>query len=143
MREYNFRAWLKKERQMDFVSEMDFACKYLKTVNCVKELRFNFEAGYLNDIFLMQYAGSKDKTGQDIYDGDIVLIECLSGKFSEYYVVNYNENFCCFSLTSNKNINNNKCFKLIKNNVSDKHGFVYNSFVKGNIYENPELLEDK
>ena len=76
----------------------------------------------------MQYTGLKDRTGKEIYEGDIVNIEYDtvneigedSTDYKENVVVEWEYELLCQIEYDNKGIE-----------------------IIGNIYENPELLEDK
>lgn len=67
-----------------------------------------------------QYTGLKDKNGVEIYEGDIVKGNYLRG----IGVVGWNDKFCKFDISHRMNITPSDEFEII-----------------GNIYENPELLE--
>ena len=133
MREIKFRAWLKEDKKMENVKTMDFTDK---TIRCLK--KNEFINAYLlrrvifDDIELMQYTGLKDKNGAEIYDGDIVLVE-LSGTSTWYKtVVKFKEGAFIASL-----IDGEDYFYIFN------RGFDSNDFeILGNIYENPELLEE-
>jgi hypothetical protein len=80
-----------------------------------------------------QYTGLKDKNNKDIYEGDIVLKRCL----------------CCNNLEFNRSdvvIFDTGSFKLksdIEMKCNHKFAFDYQLYeVIGNIYENPELLNE-
>ena len=77
---------------------------------------------------IMQFTGLYDKNGKEIYEGDIIKAEIVSGITEPEYeekigVINF-ENYCYY----------------IGNDVlwcSENHEVI------GNIYENPKLLGDK
>jgi uncharacterized phage protein (TIGR01671 family) len=81
---------------------------------------------------VMQYTGLKDKSGKEIYEGDIIeggYMNLLTQEFnSKKFIVEYKEG--CFG------------GKLIGHSP---YGDTWLKFIKGevigNIYENPELLE--
>ena len=71
-----------------------------------------------------QYTGLKDWDGKEIYEGDIVEIDC--GTYKDKGVIQFNDGmFYCF----------NYGFEHAQLNPPDLE-------VIGNIYENPDLLEN-
>lgn len=76
---------------------------------------------------LMQFTGLQDVTGNDIYEGDIVLHGALPGAKNGLPIVFENCKFTIKSKIESDNINLGSNGRSIK--------------VIGNIYENPELLE--
>lgn len=75
------------------------------------------------DVVVMQYTGMKDKNGVEIYEGDI-LKQTYHNK--EFGVVTYNELSGMYTT----------CSHSVRCNVEE------DSIIKGNIYENPELIGD-
>ena len=133
MREIKFRAWLKEDEKMANVETMDFTDKsiqYLKKSeinNAYILRRENFV-----DVELMQYTGLKDKNGTEIYENDIVKFIVLEGygehadQFEyidkvEYYISEFE-------------------LRQIGLKLSDE-GIIVIEII-GNVYENPELLEE-
>lgn len=75
-----------------------------------------------------QYTGLKDKNGKEIYEGDILPFTMYDLKTEYYYIVFRNGEF--------EAINKQDTNFIWRNAWKE-------SEVKGNIYENSELLEDK
>lgn len=89
-----------------------------------------------NDIHLMQSTGLKDKNGKEIFEGDIITngIDIVDVRNHEtlgfYTLVNGREMFFGHGTS-------------IEEFEEDVEGFTEIAEIIGNIYENPELLEDK
>ncbi|WP_299032442.1 YopX family protein [uncultured Anaerococcus sp.] len=88
-----------------------------------------------NDIKLMQYSGLKDKNGREIYDGDICRWtdpEAFEGEIiSDTFIARYSDEYLKWI-----GENNNSYHDLY--DFTDDRGLE----LIGNIYENPELLEE-
>jgi uncharacterized phage protein (TIGR01671 family) len=112
MREIKFRAWHKNNNSM---------CKNVTTDLLGR-----------NYLEFMQYTGLKDKSDKEIYEGDIVLgLKYLKAK------VVYG--FCGFELHWIDG-NTDKVRRRKSEEMFHNTSIVFE--VIGNIYENPELLED-
>ena len=115
MRELKFRAWDKE----------------IKKMSVPFQLGSELSMDTIDKIF-MQYTGLKDKNGKEIYEGDICRTHyyeeqsngatILSDKYKHYknVIIEYQEKtpFCGYTI--------HRWYEII-----------------GNIYESPELLEDK
>lgn len=128
-REIKFRAWLKEERKMVNVETLFIGINRLCFGNSKTEDLFfrDFE-----EVELMQYTGLKDKNGTEIYENDIVKFIVLEGygehadQFEyidkvEYYISEFE-------------------LRQIGLKLSDE-GIIVIEII-GNVYENPELLEE-
>lgn len=104
-----------------------------------------------------QYIGKKDKNGKKIYEGDIFKFEdeifekwftdCgyeySSSTNDNYAVVGYDEEKARFDFVRYKHENGQIEADLHENHNLDFGDFVEGLEVIGNIYDNPELLEEK
>jgi len=141
MRDIKFRAF--------YEDKMYYADKFFSGLGCDyfqifgEEWAFvNYEENYtmfdFNDGILMQYTGLKDKKGKDIYEGDIIRYDSdesmnkwVRGEIAEviYIPARFLLRMSPFNeISSNVNI--------MRNDVEDCVEVI------GNIYENPELLEE-
>jgi len=131
MREIKFRAWDKIHKEMSTWPSLYDNPNLWEYILSHNE---QFE-NWIGDIVLMQYTGLKDKNGTEIYEGDILLFNNSHNGMNKKWkcVVKYRGgSFVCEYPVDG----------------------VYNHFdswnvpkvtweVIGNIYENPELLEEK
>ena len=114
-----FRAWDRKHEKMlgweQIKSELTF--KDIDETNFYIMRRFSF----------MLSTGMKDKNSVDIYDDDIVAVD--NGDFLEYGRVFYSKKMACYRVE----------FENYDFNLNE----VAYCFVCGNVYENPELVEEE
>jgi uncharacterized phage protein (TIGR01671 family) len=83
-----------------------------------------------NDIHLMQSTGLKDKNGKEVFVGDI--IKCIRGCLHEVYIEKeYGGTFIGGMLA------------VYLKGLSEGYAWTGYEEIIGNIYENPELLEEK
>ena len=119
-----FRAWLKKEQKMD--NYIDHISWLEDELYCIGDgITYMVSA---EDLVLMQSTGMVDKNGKEIFEGDILGTKdgLLNG------VVEYRSDL---GMWTNSLIRYNNFERLC--NVASSREII------GNIYENPELLEDK
>ena len=124
MREIKFRAWIK---EVDEIREVEYINFWEKKISYphkfCKEYYLNAD---FDEIEIMEYTGLKDKNGKEIYEGDIVI------HHSKMHKIIFNAEEARFVLRDDE-------FELeipFTNNNSKRMEIV------GNIYENPELIED-
>jgi uncharacterized phage protein (TIGR01671 family) len=95
-----------------------------------------------------QYTGETDKNKKEIYEGDLILFQ----KFANWDDNNEKLKRClgkvkflegCFMWEVIKSSNFNKFFPIHRNEPLNHTCGTWGLEVIGNIYENPELLEDK
>jgi uncharacterized phage protein (TIGR01671 family) len=128
MKENKFRAWDGEDMQTNL------GCVLL---SCLEEGVIETPDGEdVIDCVYMQYTGIEDKNEVDVYEGDIVsLYEHRyrgDGSYDDSLaVVEWDDDFCGF------------VFKLLPREGGDSEAFLFENIIEvlGNIYENPELLE--
>lgn len=148
MRQIKFRAWDKEANIMvysDHRTRKLYDVYYGFEMNGEGELECWWEGEFTESYVLdrgildnlMQYTGLKDKNGTEIYEGDIV---------------NFQRTFKCpMDGKTMRNINVNKEITfdsgkfgyLLNKGITAIDSKVLNMEVIGNIYENPELLENE
>ncbi|EPY2296357.1 YopX family protein [Clostridium sporogenes] len=73
MREIKFRAWDKINKKMLKVVEIDF---FRRKMYFTIDNKYYGECS-LDDVILMQYTGLEDINEKEIYEGDILHLECM------------------------------------------------------------------
>jgi len=131
MREITFRAWNPTAKRMDSVITLDWytnrGCTNLKPSHVFTERKNReVDAGIARDWVLMQYTGLRDKNGKEIFEGDIVRIEAFSD--TPHRIVFDRGAFCVVGKTGMD--------ADIKYAEDDRGEII------GNVYENPELLNN-
>lgn len=118
-REIKFRAWDGRNKEIVYSNKED--CFYVNTkgVQFMYAIPNSNPTEYHRDYNVMQYTGIDDDNGKDIYEGDIVEEEQVSG-FTSVFVVEWIKGQCAWNL--------------------DKNDGAYYQKVIGNIHENKDLL---
>lgn len=138
MREIKFRTWDKKYHMLEYDDSPDLLIGMDGKVY-QKEERYYAGITYVeyevaNHYEIMRYTGLKDVHGKEIYEGDILRIvsNFELRKDVQNQVVTYEEG--CFGTDEWA------LFELLRNR--NRKGEEQTFEVIGNIYENPELLEE-
>lgn len=142
-----FRAWHKTQEELGEVERIRFDDE--GNVSTVLVIGKSFGANiYIDKIELMQSTGLKDKNGKEIFEGDILEIQGIrmAVKFGSYkYLEPLNRGCQSFDVMYDGLGFYVKTFNTIA--LDDISPFepetLKNSQIIGNIYENPELLEEK
>jgi len=141
MRELKFRAWNKIWGMMSLVDKIEFEEGKPVSISVTIEATdfdhtdewSDYEVG--DDIILQQYSGLKDKNGKEVYEGDIVEYKEFGESKSKKGVVVFETG--AFGLeTINGSFDGSFDYGIEE---LSWEGFE----VIGNIYENPELLNNK
>ena len=133
-----YRAWdVLAEEMIDEILMISFVRKEIigKLRNGSTSVPLKFEDKRNGeDVIFMQSTGLKDNKGKEIFEGDILACE------TDDEVINVNvfwdEEHALFMFESKKYNEQEPLAELVENNT-------YPFEIIGNIYENPELLEDK
>lgn len=147
-----FRAWLKKEQKMD--NEIDHISWLEDELYCIGDgITYMVLA---EDLVLMQSTGLKDKNGKEIFEGDILK---FNDEWNEYCHEGYVDG-SVEGINFVEVVRGEACFEFGKTKYPDSSLFIlmedehlnFKDFIKsedfefeinGNVYENPELLEEK
>ncbi len=147
MREIKFRAWDKITKSMFDVGEICWFGDGTRIDATLDRVDIQDRESYHQlgiDIELMQFTGLHDKKGNDIYEGDILKYTRFGWRCEghpknntdlvTYYEIRWSDKYATFHV-ENKNMSGSLEFddsRAKKNEIE----------VIGNIYENPELLEE-
>ena len=121
-----FRAWLKKKQEMD--NEIDHISWLEDELYCIGDgITYMVSA---EDLVLMQSTGLKDKNGKEVFVGDI--IKCTRGCLHEVYIEKEYGGTYFGGMPA-----------VYLKGMREGYAWTEHEEIIGNIYENPELLEDK
>lgn len=129
-----YRAWKKAGKELGRVGQITFELDGSVSHVLFKGKFLDFNVP-INEIELMQSTGLKDKNGKEIFEGDVLEIEDEGEVLGNAKLTWHNEQ-AVFMIEA-ISVDDIAPFHEI---LSDES---YSYRVVGNVYENPELLEDK
>ena len=126
-----FRVWMKSLKWMCDVTNISFDSKFVDICQQGDTERYTEMSVEFDEITLMQSTGLRDKKGKEIFEGDILDYKGRKA------LVRWHGSYASFIYRFVDELQNR--------NTEWKP--LYLAYMKceiiGNIYENPELLEDK
>ena len=135
MREIKFRAFLKNKKVVGKVNAIDFSLEKVRVSYYNVETENIITGTYdLSDVELMQYIGLKDKKRREVDEGDIVLVTYKNGECGKFRIGFMNGAFVAIDIKNNISHFNFDDYRIEE--------MIESIEVIGNIYENPELLEE-
>ena len=127
-----FRAWLKADKEMISVEEIAFDTRWVRSFYKLTSRWFKLE-----EVELMQSTGLFDRNGQEIFEGDIVTDGDVIRDIKYHQTLGfYMIGKYGFSVPFGQGVDV-EYFEEFAVHVSKTFEVV------GNIYENPELLEEE
>lgn len=135
MKSLNFRAWIKAEHRMTKVHEVTYIDGELHYI-------FDDDCDYytVDEFKLMQSTGLKDVLDREVYEGDIIVTPFEEDGLLVVYLDTtagmYVKNLLSGNIQFIDDPGSLEELKELKDELSQ------NIEIKGNIYENPELLEE-
>ena len=137
-RKIKFRVWNKEQKIMLSHKLIDASDKYGVV------LWGDMFSGKDKTVELMQYTGLKDYNNVKIYEGDIVTVNgnTYSASINKNYTITFIDGaFCVTARNMGDSLNNSITIRdLMFQAENANHKLIIK--VIGNIYENPELLND-
>jgi hypothetical protein len=126
MKEFKMKAWLKKENKMVAIIGIDLNYQYIRYTDDGNLFKDNYKIADFKDIELLQFTGTKDKAGQELYEADVILFN--DGIDDIYGLISYDDDEGTYRVS----------YENITEPLSDREG---DFEIVGNIFENPDLHE--
>lgn len=126
MKEFKMKAWLKKENKMVAIIGIDLNYQYIRYTVDGNLFKDDYKIADFKDIELLQFTGTKDKAGQELYEADVILFN--DGIDDIYGLISYDDEEGTYCVS----------YENITEPLSDREG---DFEIVGNIFENPDLHE--
>ena len=126
MKEFKMKAWLKKENKMVAIIGIDLNYQYIRYTDDGNLFKDDYKIAEFKDIELLQFTGTKDKSGQELYEADVILFN--DGIDDIYGLISYDDDEGTYRVS----------YENITEHLSDLEG---DFEIVGNIFENPDLNE--
>lgn len=143
MREIKFRAWDKVNKVLRDVEELIISKN--NAIVAIRDSNGTIYQVHEGQIVLIQYTGLKDKNGKEIYEGDILFTSWQHDGATNYdYEICGEVKWDSFRYKwSIEHVNKNNELIIYPFYSFEREELDTDSIeVIGNIYENPELLEN-
>lgn len=125
-----FRVWMKSLKWMCDVTNISFDSKFVDICQQGDTERYTEMSVEFDEITLMQSTGLRDKNGKEVFVGDI--IKCTRGCLHEVYIEKEYGGTYFGGMPA-----------VYLKGLREGYAWTEHEEIIGNIYENPELLEDK
>lgn len=125
-----FRAWIKSLKWMCDVTNISFDSKFVDICQQGDTERYTEMSVEFDEIKLMQSTGLKDKNGKEVFVGDI--IKCTRGCLHEVYIEKEYGGTYFGGMPA-----------VYLKDLREGYAWTEHEEIIGNVYENPELLEDE
>lgn len=127
MKEFKMKAWLKKENKMVAIIGIDLNYQYIRYTDDGNLFKDDYKIADFKDIELLQFTGTKDKAGQELYEADVIKFN--DGIDDIYGLISYDDEDGTYRVPYDENITER---------LSEREG---DFEIVGNIFENPDLHE--
>lgn len=125
-----YRAWIKSLKWMCDVTNISFDSKFVDICQQGDTERCTEMSVEFDEIKLMQSTGLRDKNGKEVFVGDI--IKCTRGCLHEVYIEKEYGGTYFGGMPA-----------VYLKDLREGYAWTEHEEIVGNIYENPELLEDE
>lgn len=125
-----FRVWMKSLKWMCDVTNISFDSKFVDICQQGDTERYTEMSVEIDEITLMQSTGLHDKNGKEVFVGDI--IKCTRGCLHEVYIEKEYGGTYIGGMPA-----------VYLKDLREGYAWTEHEEIIGNVYENPELLEDK